>query len=90
MGWERTIWVDHGEDVKIEAVERVLDVGVGPVLPQQAVRNVIGDHGRDPLAGVHRAEEDDSGLRARARLSKKMEALDIPLFKRLACGKDPG
>jgi hypothetical protein len=68
----------------------VLDVGVGLILPEQAVRNVLVDHRRDPLAGVHRAKEDDSRLRARARLSNEMEALDVPLFKRLACGKDPG
>jgi hypothetical protein len=39
---------------------------------------------------VDGAKEDDSWFDAGAGLSKEMDALDIPLLKRLARGKDGG
>jgi hypothetical protein len=39
---------------------------------------------------VDGAKEDDSRCDAGAGLSKEMDAPDVPLLKRLACGKDGG
>jgi len=88
MGQGITVGVDHGKDVKVKAVEGMLDVRINTGLPREAVRDVLGDHCADPLSRVDGPKEDNRRILPGARLPKEVDALDVPLFERLAGCQD--
>lgn len=82
-----TIGVANGRDVDVKLVEHGLDVGVGVVLAEELVDDVLCRHGGDPLAGVDVGLEDNSRLGARLG-AVDVDALDLATLDGLADGEE--
>lgn len=90
VGGGHTVGVDNGEDVKVKLVTDGTDGGVGGVLGEEVVGDVLDDLGADPLAGVDGAVEVDGGLGALAAGAPDVNAEDVTALERLADGEDLG
>lgn len=88
LGVDEAVRVHDGRDVEVELVDYGLDGGVGRVLRQQRVRDVLGGLGRDPLAGMDVPVEDDGGLGAFATAAPDVDAGEGTPADRRAGGVD--
>lgn len=89
LGVDEAVRVDDGEDVEVVLVDEALDLGVGGVLGQQVVGNVLVGHRADPLAGVNGAVENNGGLGALGA-AIDVDARDGVALERAARGNDLG
>jgi hypothetical protein len=70
------VGIDHGEDIEVVLVEETFDLRVRVVLGHEVICEVLVGHGRDPLARVDGAVEDDGGLDALAGAAPEVNACD--------------
>lgn len=80
--WGLTIRVDKGDDVKVVFVDNGLDSGVGAVLGEQLVAEVLDDLGGDPLSGVDRSVEVHSRLGPLATASPDVDTEQVATLDR--------
>ena len=81
LRWEEDPHVHNREDVEIVLVDKALDLGAGRIVGEQVVRDVLADHGRDPLSGMHRCMDDDGRLGSLARSAVEVDAGDWPALQ---------
>ena len=85
-----TIRIHYREDIKIKAVDSLFYIPICAVVPKQVVRDVLGDHGRNPFSGMDGAKKNHGGIYARSGSPKYVNALDWSSFERLASNDGAG
>lgn len=75
LGVGEAVRVDDGEDVEVEFVDEGLDRRVAAVARDELVHEILGRHGGDPFAGVHRAVDEHRGLGAATAAAPDVNAI---------------